>query len=138
MRSTEERREKIMKKISHETKKTIPWDETAHTVRWMPEFVWIITGISSNFSFSFLLLLLYKEYIRKKNALFVLTKVLNDSDLFFVFYFFSKRKQHGNGRFPNENASKMLNSPHFWSPKCHILSPQTPHFIIGNATLCAC
>ena len=35
-----------MKKISHETKKTIPWDETAHTVRWMPEFVWIITGIS--------------------------------------------------------------------------------------------
>ena len=71
MRSTEERREKIMKKISHETKKTIPWDETAHTVRWMPEFVWIITGISSNFSFSFLLLLLYKEYIRKKNALFL-------------------------------------------------------------------
>ena len=89
MRSTEERREKIMKKISHETKKTIPWDETAHTVRWMPEFVRIITGISSNFSFSFLLLLLYKEYIRKKNALFVLTKVLNNSNLFFIFLLFS-------------------------------------------------
>jgi len=29
-----------------------------------------------------------KEYIRKKNALFVLTKVLNDSDLFFIFLLF--------------------------------------------------
>jgi hypothetical protein len=27
-------------------------------------------------------------YIRKKNALFVLTKVLNDSDLFFIFLLF--------------------------------------------------
>jgi hypothetical protein len=94
----------------------------------MPEFVWIITGISSNFSFSFLLLLLYKEYIRKKNALFVLTKVLNDSNLFFIFYFFPKRKQHGNGRFPSENASKMLNSPHF-------LVTKMPYSIPSNATL---
>jgi hypothetical protein len=77
-----------MKKISHETKKTIPWDEAAHTVRWMPELVWIITSISSSFSFSFLLLLLYKEYIRKKNVLFVLTKVLNNNNLFFDFLLF--------------------------------------------------
>ncbi len=44
------------------------------------------------------------------------------------FYFFSKRKQHGNGRFPNENASKMLNSPHF-------LVTKMPYSIPSNATL---
>jgi len=54
----------------------------------MPEFAWIITGISSSFSFSFLLLLLYKEYIRKKNVLFVLTKVLNNNNLLFDFLLF--------------------------------------------------
>jgi hypothetical protein len=51
----------------------------------MPEFVWIITSISSSFSFSFLLLLLYKEYIRKKNALLVLIKVLKSRYLTFEY-----------------------------------------------------
>ena len=63
------------------------------------------------------------------------------------FYFFPKRKQHGNGRFPSENASKMLNSPHFlvtkmpysipsnatlYHRKCHISFSEMLHFVLAE------
>ncbi len=56
------------------------------------------------------------------------------------FYFFPKRKQHGNGRFPSENASKMLNSPPlfghqnaiFYPLKRHTLSSEMPHFVLAE------
>ncbi|WP_044532121.1 hypothetical protein [Bacteroides intestinalis] len=107
----------------------------------MPEFVWIITGINSSFSFSFLLLLLYKEYIRKKNALFVLTKVLNDSDLFFIFFtFFLSENSMGTVDFQVKMPLKCSIPPPlfghqnaiFYPLKRHTLSSEMPHFVLAE------